>query len=584
MNRFALLLALAFAVHGAVSSGFGPQLREAWSAAGDYRERRVLHAFGGMDVEAIRARLDACLPTSRGVALGPEALADAFASQRLTEALYPRLIDATSPFSLEWMDSARMDPARMTALAATRGEQRLALLGPCPSGLPGETLVADRTRLAPPRLVLSAAAVAGLGLFLWALGARRARRPLALASVWLLGAMVLALLVAGATVLQAPLSWTAVRVGGVLLGGVALVRTRAVWGPALPAALGRLRREPEALVLLALLGAFTVHLGLWPVTGWDGRSIWLFHARRIFLHGMFAHADVLHLESRWSHPQYPPLLSGWLAFFGADGPVFNERSAGLALGVLLAGLLALLWRVAREELGRWVGGALTVGLFFAVQRLCAWGYADGFLALLLVLQVLGLGSARFRWEGWLAAGAAALLKQEGALLAAVFALLHLAPRVLAASSWRQRVREVLPLGLFLPAQAYVRWFAARGLGSDYAQPNWAAFLAHPLERLAAIVQALPAAAREQPALLAGLVGAGVCLAVLPAWVRRAPGARVLTALAPGVGVAFVLGVFLVTPFEQKWHLMTALDRVLLHASLLFVLAALRALTPEPAAA
>jgi hypothetical protein len=84
---------------------------------GNYRERRVLHALGGMDIETIRARLDACLPTSQPIALGPQARADGFVSQRLTEALYPRLIQATSHVSVDWVERARFDPARMVSWA-----------------------------------------------------------------------------------------------------------------------------------------------------------------------------------------------------------------------------------------------------------------------------------------------------------------------------------------------------------------------------------------------------------------------------------------------------------------------------------
>ena len=580
MRPLSLLLALAFVVHAALSSSFVPQLREAWDTDGSYRERRVRHALGGMDIETIRARLDACLHSSQSVALGPDVLADAFVSQRLTETLYPRLIDATSRFTVEWVDRSRFEPERMVALGAPRGDAELVLLGACSPEAPRDIVAADRLRLALPRLLLSAASAWGFGLFALGLAARVLRRSLDPGSVWVAGAVIIALLIAGATVLQWSLSWTFLRVLGIILGALTLASTRARWRESFHAFFGRLRRAPEALLAAALLGAFTLRMALWPVVGWDGRSIWLFHARRIFFHGMFASVDLLHVDSRWSHPQYPPLLPGWLAFFGADGPVFNERSAGISLGLLFAGLVGLLWRVSREQLGRWVGGAFTLGAFFGVQRLCALGYADGFLALLLVIQVLGMSSSRFRWEGWLAAFAAALLKQEGALLAEVFALAHVALRVLATPTWSQRARAALPLAVFLPTHAYVRWFGAQGLGSDYARPNWSDFIAHPLQRLDAILRALPAAAREQPVLLSGLVGALVAAALLPGWVRRAPGARALPAFAPVVAVAFVLGVFLVTPFELEWHLRTALDRVLVHASLLFVCLALHATASE----
>lgn len=580
MRNLAPSLALAFALYAALSSSFAHQLREAWDTQRSYRELRVGNALGGLDIEALRARLDACLPSSRSVALGPELVADSSRNQRLTELLYPRLVDSTSRFTLKQVDRSRLEPATMVPLVRLDDTTELVLSGTCSPEAARDAVLADRTRLALPRWLFSAAGTWGFGLFAWWLVARLLRRDLEPVPVWLSSATVLALLTAGTTVLQWRLPWTPLRVLGILLGTTVLVATRARWSKWLRAIPGRLRREPETLLVAALLGAFTLLMAVWPVTGWDGRSIWLFHARRIFFHGMFASEDLLNVDAAWSHTRYPPLLPGWLAVFGADGPVFNERSAAISLGLLLAGVLGPLWRVSRERLGRWVGCAFTVGAFLGVQQLCSWGYADGFLALLLVIQVLGLGSSRFRAEGWLAACAASLLKQEGALLAELFALIHVALEVRATPTWGRRARAALPLLSLLPARLYVRWLDAQGLHSDFTQPNWADFLAHPVQRLETILGAFPAAVREVPVLLPGLVAALAAAAFLPGWVRRAPRERMLTALAPAVAVAFGVGVFLVTPFPLEWHLKTAFARVLLHASMLLVCAALLSTAPE----
>jgi hypothetical protein len=113
-----------------------------------------------------------------------------------------------------------------------------------------------------------------------------------------------------------------------------------------------------------------------------------------------------------------------------------------------------------------------------------------------------------------------------------------------------------------------------GVTNDFTHPNWAGFFAHPFQRLATILGAYPAAAQLQPVLIPGLVGVLVAAVFVPGWVRRNPGARALPTLAPLLGLAFAVGVFLVTPSPLEWHLATAFDRVLVHASLLFVCVAL----------
>src|SRR5690606_37357055 len=195
-----------------------------------------------------------------------------------------------------------------------------------------------------PALLGSALAALGLGLLLRdALGPRLPfARAHALPVAVLLGALGRGLFASAATWLR--LAWPRWGVAALGLAGLA----RAAWR-ARASARGLLRwlRAPEHALFAALLGGLVARALLLPIAGWDGRSIWLFQAQRLFLHGFVPVDELRAPETLWSHPDYPLLLPGWMASFSALAPAFDERAAALAIAILLGACLALLFALAR---------------------------------------------------------------------------------------------------------------------------------------------------------------------------------------------------------------------------------------------
>ena len=148
-------------------------------------------------------------------------------------------------------------------------------------------------------------------------------------------------------------------------------------------------RKPENWILAAVLTAVLARMASVPVSLWDGRSIWLLRAHQLRHNGRLAISDALPPEYQsWTHPGYPLLFPGWLAHFTAFSSGWDERAAALGIAILLAAVLPLDWALARERLGRWLGAALVFSVFSSVAYLTTGAYADGWLTLLLLLELL----------------------------------------------------------------------------------------------------------------------------------------------------------------------------------------------------
>src|SRR5438105_4328859 len=85
--------------HAVLATSFWAMLKISWDP-GTYRDKRIAYAFNGIPVDSIRADLDRSLPPGEPVAISPSLGPDHFTVQRLTEALYPRRIDPSSPHAL----------------------------------------------------------------------------------------------------------------------------------------------------------------------------------------------------------------------------------------------------------------------------------------------------------------------------------------------------------------------------------------------------------------------------------------------------------------------------------------------------
>ncbi len=198
---------------------------------------------------------------------------------------------------------------------------------------------------------------------------------------------------------------------------------------------------------LLLLGLLLVALSM-PTTDWDGRSIWLFRAKRIYLSGdLYAPLDGY---AAWSKNDYPTLVASLSASFARCLGFWNEvypKSANVFVAIPAVLLLASVLRSRAQEL------LLGCVILFLCGHSLVNGYMDGLLALyftaagVLMSRFCGLdgckrpNASEFPWlvsAGVVIFAILTLLKNEGAV-----GLLVLAAVATALCRGERRFRDLL---------------------------------------------------------------------------------------------------------------------------------------------
>ncbi len=543
-------------------SALPSDLARAVTEPGDYGERRAVAAFKRLDVDFVRATLDASLPRDTPVMIAPrvageldlrpERLGSTFWFPRLTEALYPRPVVVSAPHVLELL------PDRV-------------VVGPDVAPREPPPPLED-VHLRPLAFLLGMAGLVGLGLAL-----RRFLAPDALVEPW---AVVCAAFVRGAFtagVVAMAATWTQVEaptraVGAVGLAcaaaAVVIARRRGALvvarpGPALLATCG------GALAVLAAAAAF-------PFALWDGRSIWLLHAKQLHLFGRIPAVDLARPELAFTHGEYPLSFPAVLAQATALAPVYDERMAAVAgplFSIVCAGLaFAVLRRGATA-----VGAACVVGVVLLGGAHTALGvYADVVVALLLVGAAAGLRRDETAGVGWLCVACASCVKQEGLLFGAVVVVAWMLVR----RAWPGRLAL-----LVAPAILHALWARATSLPSDFAGMDVTAALAQLPSRLQSIAANVWLVAstggydHAHGPLWAAAVVLPATWALLAARRRLRSDAAVVAAISSAL-VAMIGGIFVVSPRALDWHVQTAADRLLLTPAALAVLALFLALNDD----
>jgi len=539
--RLPLRLALAgiLCAYAAWGSRIWEGAHEAWTRRGsDYASLRTLLAFDRVPILDIARTLDARLRPDAPVALAPSLQQNGALEQRLTEGLYPRRVDGTASDIL---------------LLGRDG----AVIGPPPRGEPLQAPENFSFALDLTGLAAAIGALLGFGALVRRLVPALAlpgHPTLAWPVIGLAGCAVVGVLVHLATWIQLGAPWWMWRLAGwIALGFVAARRGL----PALP------RPSPEALVLGALIVLLILRMAALPVTGWDGRSIWLFHAKQIFFQGKLALVDLRLPDYEWSHPVYPALVPGVMALFGGARRAFDERTAALAVPLIFSFGLAAMWVLARRAMGRWAGALLALTAFFALEGLTADLYMDGIVAVLLAVTILAFTDDTLVPLGILAGAAVSLVKVEGAAAAVVLGIV----------AWKAR-----PV-LFLPAAApivHAIWLKAQGVTEFQARVDVATIPAK-LPVLAAGVGAVlvrGASGQQgetQILLRIGAVGlvAGIVFGFLRIGMEASRRKRVALAGLALVVLALVLGAAM--PQDAPWVVTWTLDRLLLHPALAFAM-------------
>jgi len=571
-------LALALLVYLVAASPFPTELRRAFGPPA-YAEKRAHSAFGGIDMDGVRARLDGLLGPEEPVALAPSLADEDFFHQRFTEGLYPRPVVARAHWTIVPYERGKTKPWRV-----------LGALGHLDLVLTGERDGPEPTVAAPApaesawsalgRGALALLALVGFGALVGGRMTRDLEPAARLGANALTGAAVVALAWNATTWSQTSVSCTALTIAGLV--AFALVCARAVKRRAWSA-----RGGSEGPTERVVLGAVALLLSAWllatPLALWDGRSIWLYHARRLWEHGAFLARDATDAASAFSHPDYPLFFPAQLAFFAGPGATFHERSASLAIAVLSLASIALAHGLGRDRLGRWSALLLPLALIVATGRSLAGGYADGFLTLLLWIEFLALSSGHVALAA-LAAACAATTKLEGGPLAALVVAILLATR--GADPGRGARRAWPLLFAFLPALAHLLWTRSLGLDSLLKGGSTSSAAAAFGGRALAALRELPGLVQRPgytgvrsillPGLVAWLV---VPFLLLRARDRAARCAGAAWGVALGAATFGVCAIALL-PEDVAWFVDTALDRLLVHAAAFALLALFLALAPR----
>lgn len=329
-------------------------------------------------------------------------------------------------------------------------------------------------------------------------------------------------------------------------------------------------RDGRAAWMLGIVAVLLVLALGSPTDEWDPRSIWMLHAKRIYLeNSLYAQLDGYAI---FSHNDYPSLMPLWSATAARVVGHWNEIFPKAAATLLLLPPLLLIARSLRTW---WAAGLLAVAVLEVGGRYLVDGYMDAFLAVYVVAALaVAIQPRRDAAEGaWfnLAAYAAlsavlTLIKNEGAVLAILVGVVAVGTALL-------RDRR-MPWGLLaafavsmLPLLAWKLAVAGADLGNDLAQSDLKGQLLARLPELAPSVLILKA-------LLRSAVWVPLVL-LLVLWTRtwRVSAARAGLAVAAAYfGVLFA--VYLSTPHDLAWHLATSAKRVALPVQLLLMYAVL----------
>lgn len=309
-------------------------------------------------------------------------------------------------------------------------------------------------------------------------------------------------------------------------------------------------------------------------TGWDSFAIWNLHARVLFRGGEHWRDGFSNLIA-WSHPDYPLLLPATIAHFWSylgQETALVPALIGIVFAFSTIGLLFSTVRALRGNNQALLAATVLAGTPFFIEQGIS-QYADVplsfFLLATLALLCLydhhhELGSSRLKLAG-LMAGFAAWTKNEGLLF--LVALLIACAVVLGRRGWKAILPRMLPLiAGMVPLVLLVAYFKIHVApsGDLFSNPNsMLAKIADPA-RYWLIVRWF---AKDFFLFGRWVLIPGTVVAAIYAWLmgiridpQHESGIR-SSALALLLTVAGYFAVFVVTPYDLRWHLRFSLNRL-----------------------
>ena len=327
----------------------------------------------------------------------------------------------------------------------------------------------------------------------------------------------------------------------------------------------------KLLIVCGLLVVFILITLNDPVTGWDARSIWFFHAKRIFLHhSLYAALDGY---APWTHNDYPTLVPAIAASIAASAGYWNDVLPRAAEVFALAPALFFGAYIFR-----------TIGSFciwLSLVMVVCWGevlggYMDSLIAVYFSIAVVAMteiyrhqrhqtsANASIGLSSWSLVLALSLLnllllKNEGLALSAIVFVCML-PAML---NQRRLIAPMLSSFVVFALLWKLPTLHA-GVSTDLIQEGgqlqrgW-----HRLTTWADVSLILKSF--QQFSLWYALALTGLAFYAL---IKRRQFAYLLPAIGAVLAYAMVLmSVYLTTYHQLQWHLSTSVDRVLMAVNL-----------------
>lgn len=324
---------------------------------------------------------------------------------------------------------------------------------------------------------------------------------------------------------------------------------------------------------ISLLGIFfLIPILSLPLTEWDARSIWFFHAKMIYSSGSIG------LLAGWqdpavvfSHVDYPNLVPALAAQLASVVGFWNEYIPKLSLFFILIPPIIMIFNFQHKV---WSFLLVLTLLFFNMNGYLWNGYMDGFLALYFSLALLFLGNfLKYNQKSYLFVSLICAIfllyiKNEGILV--IFSILPIIVGYIIFKNYgrgflslkKVNMQIIIILGLLIiPFLIWTAFKSQWGLSNDLAlgSSNTIEMFFQRIRDGSYINIAVRILGQIQPAIM--ILGLLLFTAVfLP---ESVPTSASITAL---ITVIYCLGIFvvyLVTPVDLGWHLKTSLSRTML---------------------
>jgi len=340
--------------------------------------------------------------------------------------------------------------------------------------------------------------------------------------------------------------------------------------------IGAAKKSPEitfVLLIVCFLGIMTLGSATFA---WDARSIWLFHAKRIYFDNhLLAQLDNYAAFSHNDYPALLPALSATLAkIIGHWNEVFPKATNVLFILPPLV-VIGVVFTPLRYTV------FFIIALFFMVGTLLTNGFMDGILSLYIVASLILLSILFFEWKqnlkisrGVLSASAMSHLavlagiKNEGTMAALIILFCLLAS--LAIDKKRIEIPKILVLFLpaFMISGIWLLLCHQYGVGNDVATSgNFIGTLTNRLSDAFSIHSIADALYYKK-----WIVFLPLCLFLIYFFQKNEASFKTASFLLRfGLLYSFSLFfVYLGTPHDLQWHLATSAKRTMLPVFLTFM--------------